>query len=100
MTLAATRYVLYYKTMNAILLESVLFIALIAVAGALFLIALRNTPLGRRVQQTGNRKRIDRMVDLTCPIHGLQRETDLVRLSTGETLCPLCYQEAVDGYVG
>jgi len=85
--------------MNAILLESVLFIALIAVVGALFFVALKKTPFGRRVEQSGNRKRIDRTVDLTCPIHGLQRESELVRLTTGETLCPLCYQEAVDGYV-
>jgi len=85
--------------MNAILLESALFIALIAVVGTLFYVAVRRTPLGRRVRQTDNRKRIDRMADLTCPIHGLQHENQLVRLSTGDTLCPLCYQEAFDGHV-
>lgn len=85
--------------MNAILLESVLFIALIAVAGALFVTALRTTSLGTRQRQIGNRKRIDRLVDLTCPIHGLQRESELVRLSTGEVLCPTCYKEAVHGHI-
>ncbi len=85
--------------MNAILLESVLFIALIAVAGALFVTAFKTTSVGNRFRQIGNRKRIDKLVDLTCPVHGLQRESELVRLSTGETLCPTCYKEAVHGHV-
>jgi len=63
---------------NAIILESVLFIALLAVVGALFVTALGITPLGRRLRQTANRKRIDNQADLTCPIHGLQQESDLV----------------------
>jgi hypothetical protein len=29
----------------------------------------------------------------------LQREEDLVRLPTGEPLCPLCYKEAFHGYI-
>lgn len=85
--------------MNAILFESVLFIAVIVVAGALVVTAVAMTPFGRRIRQMGNRKRIDRVVDLTCPIHGLQRESELVRLSTGEVLCPSCYQEAVNGHI-
>ena len=85
--------------MNAILLESVLFIALVAVVGALFVTALGITPFGRRLRQTANRKRIDKQADLTCPIHGLQQENDLVRLPTGEALCPHCYKEAVHGHI-
>jgi len=85
--------------MNAILIESVLFIALLAVAGAFVLTALGYTPFGKRVKQTANRRLIDKRADLTCPIHGLQRETELVRLSTGEVLCAHCYREAVDGHV-
>lgn len=85
--------------MNAIILESVLFIALLAVVGALFASALGFTPLGRRLRQSANRKRIDKQAELTCPIHGLQREADLVRLPTGEPLCPHCYQEAVHGHI-
>jgi hypothetical protein len=85
--------------MNAILLESVLFIALVAVLGAFVFSALGMTPFGRRIRQSANRKRIDRLADLTCPVHGLQREADLVRLPTGETLCPQCYKEAVHGHV-
>ena len=85
--------------MNPAILESALFIALLAVAGALFVSALGWTPFGKRFKQTANRKRIDREADLTCPIHGLQREIDLVRLPTGEPLCPHCYKEAVHGYI-
>ncbi len=85
--------------MTAIMLESALFIALLAVVGALIVTALGITPLGRRIRQTANRKRIDRQADLTCPVHGLQREKDLVRLPTGEPLCPHCYREAVHGHI-
>ncbi len=85
--------------MNAILLESALFIALVAVVGAFVLSALGLSPFGTRIKQTVNRRRIDKQADLTCPVHGLQRETDLARLSTGEVLCPHCYREAVHGRI-
>jgi hypothetical protein len=86
--------------MNAIILESVLFIALLAVVGALLLTALGITPVGRKLRQAANRKRIDKQAALTCPVHGLQQEADLVRLPSGESLCPHCYKEAVHGYIG
>ena len=85
--------------MNAILIESVLFIALLAVVGAFVLTALGFTPFGTRIKQTANRRRLDKVADLTCPVHGLQREADLVRLTSGEPLCPHCYREAIDGHV-
>lgn len=85
--------------MNVIILESVLFVALLAVVGALFVTALGITPLGRRLRQSANRKRIDKQAELTCPIHGLQREEDLVRLPSGEPLCPHCYKEATHGHL-
>lgn len=85
--------------MTLIIVESVLFIALLAVVGTIFVTALGITPLGRRLRQTANRRRIDKAAELTCPIHGLQREEDLVRLPTGEPLCPLCYKEAVHGHL-
>jgi len=85
--------------MNAIMLESALFIAFLAVVGTLVLSALGRTPFGRRIRQTANRKRIERLADLTCPIHGLQREEDLVRLSTGDPICPHCYQEVIHGHI-
>lgn len=85
--------------MNAIILESVLFFALVAVVGVLLFSGIKRTSLGRRFQQTANRKEIDKQADLTCPIHGVQKESELVRLPTGETLCPLCYKEAVYGVI-
>lgn len=98
-TLFGGHTVLFFTYMTAILLESALFIALLAVAGALVVSALGITPIGRRIRQSANRKRIDRQADLTCPIHGLQREEDLVRLPTGEPLCSHCYKEAVHGHI-
>ncbi len=80
-------------------IESALFIALAAVVGAFLVRSLGFTPFGTRLKQTANRKRIDREYDLTCPVHGLQREEDLVRLPTGEPLCPHCYKEAVHGHI-
>ncbi len=85
--------------MNAILVESVFFIVLVAVVGAFVLTALGYTPFGTRVKQTVNRRRIERQADLTCPVHGLQREHELVRLTSGEPLCPHCYREALNGHV-
>lgn len=86
--------------MTVIIIESVLFIALLAVGGAFVATALGITPWGRRLRQTANRRRIDKQAELTCPLHGLQREDDLVRLPTGEPLCPKCYEEAVHGHIG
>jgi hypothetical protein len=85
--------------MTVIIVEVVLFLAFLAAVGTIVVRALGITPVGRRLQQVANRRRIDRQADLTCPVHGLQAEADLVRLPTGETLCPRCYQEAVHGHV-
>ncbi len=83
--------------MYAILFESVLFLALLAMFGALLFSALRRSPLGARLRQIGNRRRIERDAALSCPVHGLHDERDLVRLPGGDTLCPECYQETIDG---
>ena len=85
--------------MNAAYIESAFVIALVVVAGALLFSALGWLPFGKRLKQSANRRRIDREYDLTCPVHGLQREADLVRLPTGESLCPHCYKEAVHGRI-
>jgi hypothetical protein len=85
--------------MNPAFVESAFFIALVAVAGALVVRSMGFTSFGKRIKQTANRKRIDREADLTCPVHGLQREEDLVRLTTGEPLCPHCYKEALHGRI-
>ena len=62
--------------MSEIILEGVLFVALVAAVGALFyLVMLYFTPVGVRLRQTRNRRRIDRAADLVCPIHGPRAAT-------------------------
>ncbi|MEO7966994.1 MAG: hypothetical protein ABIT38_24105 [Gemmatimonadaceae bacterium] len=82
--------------MAAIIMEGVLFVALVAAFGTLIFFAVTTfTPLGKRMQQDRNRKSIERTVDLTCPIHGVQREEAMVRLPSGERVCPECFKETV-----
>lgn len=84
--------------MGPIIIEGVLFVALIATAGALVAWGVwQVTPLGRVTGQTRNRRRIDRTAELTCPSHGLQEEEAMVRLGDGTVVCPHCYQETVHG---
>ena len=82
--------------MGAIIVEGVLFVALIAAGGALlyWLIIYFTTP-GVRFRQTQNRKRIERAAELVCAIHGRYTEDQLVRLASGEQVCPDCYKEIV-----
>ena len=87
--------------MVAILIEGVLFVALIATAGALVAHGVfGHTPFGRWVRQVGNRRRIERQAerrrDTLCPVHGESAERDLVRLPDGSLLCPACYAETFD----
>jgi hypothetical protein len=84
--------------MNAIIIEGVLFIALLCVAVALVVYVARYfTAAGRALEQTKNRKEIERAVNLTCAIHGAHDERDMVRLPSGEVMCPDCYREAIGG---
>ena len=84
--------------MVEIILEGVLFVALVATVAALFYWGvLYLTPLGQRFRATSNRRRIDRAADLTCPIHGPYAEREVVRLPTGERMCPACYKETMYG---
>lgn len=86
--------------MNAIILEGVLFIALLCVAAALVVYIVRYyTAAGRALEQMRNRKAIDRAASLTCPVHGPHDERELVRLESGEVICPECYREAIEGRV-
>lgn len=86
--------------MLVIILEGVLFVAAIAmVAALLFSVLLKFTPVGVWVRQTRNRKELERAAELTCPIHGLRSEMDLIRLTNGERVCPDCYKESIDGNV-
>ena len=86
--------------MNAIIIEGVLFVALLVVAVTLVVVVVRYyTTAGRALEQTRNRKQIDRAVNLTCEIHGPHDERQMVRLESGEVMCPECYREAIDGRV-
>jgi hypothetical protein len=61
------------EDMVGIILAGVLFVALLAtIAALLFYALLRWTPLGLRLQQNQNRRRLERELDLACPIHGMQ----------------------------
>ena len=80
--------------MGAIIIEGVLFVAMIATGGALLYWAVITfTPAGVRLRQTRNRKQIERRAELVCSIHGLRKEDQLVRLPNGELACPDCYKE-------
>lgn len=80
--------------MTEIIIEGVLFVALIATGAALlYFLVLYLTPTGLRIRQAQNRKRIDREAELVCPIHGRRAAQDLVRLPSGDVLCPDCYKE-------
>ena len=83
--------------MGVIIVEGVLFVAMIATGGALlYWVLLMFTPAGVRIRQVRNRKRLDRAAELECPIHGLKTEGQLVRLASGEQVCPDCYRETFD----
>src|SRR3954468_17433425 len=71
--------------MGAIIIEGVLFVALIATGVALlYWILLNLTPAGVRIRQAQNRKRIEREAQLVCPIHGARSPEQLVLLANGE----------------
>ena len=84
--------------MSVIILEGVLFVALLATGAALlYFVLVQFTPVGVRLRQMQNRRQIDRAAELHCPIHGPRKENDLVRLASGETICPDCYKETFHG---
>ena len=82
--------------MGVIIVEGVLFVALVAAGGALlYWVLTMFTPAGIFIRQIRNRKRLDRAAELDCPIHGLKTESQLVRLASGEQVCPDCYKETL-----
>jgi hypothetical protein len=86
--------------MIAILLEGTLFVASIATIAALvFFVSRSSTSLGLRAQQNKNRQAIERELDLVCSIHGEHTEDQLVRLESGERICPECFRDAMKGIV-
>jgi hypothetical protein len=86
--------------MIAILLEGSLFVASIAtIAGLVFFVTRSSTSLGLRARQNKNRQAIERELDLVCSIHGEHTEDQLVRLESGERICPECFRDAMKGIV-
>jgi hypothetical protein len=86
--------------MSAIIIEGVMFVALLVVAGTLVVFVVRHyTAPGRALTQARNRKAIERAASLTCPLHGPHEERDMVRLESGDVMCPECYRDAVEGRV-
>ena len=86
--------------MSAIIIEGVMFVALLVVAGTLVVFVVRHyTAPGRALTQSRNRKAIERAASLTCPLHGSHEERDMVRLESGDVMCPECYRDAVEGRV-
>ena len=84
--------------MTEIIIEGVLFVALVATVGTLiYLVVMYLTPVGERIRQTQNRRRLDNAAELVCPIHGPRSSNDLVRLASGDVLCPDCYKETLNG---
>jgi len=82
--------------MLGIIVEGVLFLALLAAAGTLaYSVLVRLTPVGRRLVQARNRERIEEATSRVCPVHGPHEAHELVRLPDGELLCPECYAEAM-----
>lgn len=83
--------------MYLIIIESVLFVALLAAIGALVRFALHHyTPLGMRRRQDGNRRRLEQAAEQRCPVHGPVAEEAMVRLPSGERMCPTCYEESLN----
>jgi hypothetical protein len=86
--------------MLPILVEGLLFVASIATIAALvFFLTRSGTPLGLRARQNRNRELIEREAELVCPVHGAHTEEQLVRLESGERICPDCFREAMKGIV-
>ena len=84
------------EDMVGIILEGVLFVALLATVATLLFYALtRWTPFGLRLRQDANRREIEQTLELECPIHGLQKEEELVRLPSGSRISPTSYKEGL-----
>jgi hypothetical protein len=82
--------------MIAIIMEGVLFAALVVACGALLFFLLTTfTPLGRRMRDVRNRKTIEREAELHCPVHGTLSDEEMVRLPSGDRVCPHCFKETV-----
>jgi hypothetical protein len=84
--------------MSVIIIEGALFIALLIVLGMLVRYAFREfSSAGLRQRQTENRAALIDDVARTCPTHGLQPASSLVRLDDGTLVCSHCFQRVLRG---
>jgi len=76
-----------------VILIDLLYIVAIGLAVATLGSALwLRTPWGLRRRQVQNRRRAERS-EFRCAVHGTFPQEALVRLPTGERVCPRCYEE-------
>jgi len=84
--------------MVEVLVEGVLFVAMLATVGALLLfVTIQYTPLGLRLRQARNRRLIEDAAERRCPVHGDHAASDMVLLPSGDRICPECFKEVVHG---
>ena len=82
--------------MFAILMEGFLFVASVAAVGTLLsYFVLNHTPIATRRKQAENRRRIETIAEMRCPIHGDHTPQQMVRLPSGVVVCPECFKETV-----
>ena len=82
--------------MFAIMMEGFLFVASVAAVGTLLsYFVLNHTPIATRRKQAENRRRIESIAELRCPIHGDHTPQQMVRLPSGVVVCPECFKETV-----
>jgi hypothetical protein len=80
--------------MLAIVMEGVLFVALAVACGALlYFVVMSTTPLGKRWREVRNRRRIEEAAAIHCPVHGQLVDQEMVRLPSGDRVCPHCFKE-------
>ena len=78
------------------IMEAVLYLALFAACGALVtFVVLTTTPRGRRWRERLDRRRGIDEEGSHCTVHGTVRDEDMMRLATGERICPHCFRESM-----
>ena len=77
-------------------MEAVLYLALFAACGAVLVFGIITlTPGGRRWRESLDRRRAMADGGGHCAVHGSLREEEMMRLASGERICPHCFRESV-----
>ena len=83
--------------MMVILLDAVLLLLLLGLTLTGVRALFQRSAFALPLKQIRNRRRIERGGSTPCPEHGAQMPAELVRLPSGETLCPHCDSELYHG---